>query len=354
LNVAALSPFRLLPTTPARIESGDIPAGSILVWNNAAGGSASLQHRLTALVRDGNGLVVVVADGAAVAQFNAGFGSWLPISTVPKAQTEGRRGSEAYSLLTDLRADHPIFRPFQDPHSGNFSTARFYSHAKLAAGAGTEVAARFDNGDPAVVVGTVGKGRFVILPFSADDSGNDLPLKPVFAPFWQQLLHTVSSSQSPRQWYEVGESISPAELVRHAALLEGARIPGADEVLAVLDPLKNRLAIPKGADRVEVASAGFYQVRSSRGGAVAAANPPPRESDLTHGNVEEMVAGWISSDPTPVDSASGVEPSTEEKERFQQWWRPLLVTAMILLLAEALLANRLAIGTDVIEPGTGG
>jgi hypothetical protein len=107
----------------------------------------------------GGGLVVVLGNATQSADFNRGFGSWLPVKMIEGAtggRRTGNRPAENFVLMTDIRMDHPIFQPFREPHSGTFTNARFFSHARLSPGPEAEIPARFENGDPALVDGRQG------------------------------------------------------------------------------------------------------------------------------------------------------------------------------------------------------
>ncbi len=344
LNISSVSRYQLTSIPPGRVESSGSLTGALVIWNNAPGGGPGLQQELQDFVRRGGGLIVVVADGNRGADFNATFGSWLPIK-IDRGGEEGRgaarRRGEEYSLLTDLRMDHQIFRPFGEPHSGSFSSARFYRHARLTLLEGAEALARFDNGDPALAAVNLDKGHILVLASSADDSANDLPLKAVYAPFWQQMLRFLDNVSEDSQSVEVGSTVSPRKYLLEASLRGGKGNLDLDQAMVVLDPEKARVTIPPGGDAVTVETVGFYEVRSPGQNAVIAVNPVPRESDLTHGNAEEMVAGWISHDANPAPALSEDERlSPSDQDKRQRFWRYLLLAAFVLLLGEALLSNR--------------
>ncbi len=349
LNVAALSRYQLISIPPARIESSGIPSGSLIVWNNAAGGNSNMQKKLQDFVSGGGGLVVVLADAQHAADFNRTFGSWLPVKVEQapaKEHGDAWRG-EDYVLLTDFRMDHPIFRPFSEPHSGSFASARFYRHARLHLSEGAEALAHFDSGDPALVLVGREKGRVVIFASSADDASNDLPLKAVYAPFWQQTLRYLDNVTEEAHSVEVGSTISPRKLLLESALRQGKGNVDLNQAIVVLDPAKQRVLVPPGSDSVMVDKVGFYEVRSASQSASIAVNPIARESDLTHGNSEEMVAGWVSPDAkaAPV-VAEDERPSPEEQDRRQRWWRYLLLAALAMLIGEGLLADQFVLRPD--------
>ncbi len=338
VNVPSLSHYQLIVVPSSRVESSGVPAGSLVIWDNAPGGSAGVQKRLREFVEGGGGLVVIVADAQRATDFNRTFGSWLPAKAeFPSAAAR----TEDYSLLTDLRMDHPIFRPFSEPHSGSFSGARFYRHARLSLSEGAEPLARFDNGDPALVLVGRGKGHVVLFASSADDGANDFPLTSVYAPFWQQVLHFLDNVTDEVRSLEVESTVSPRKALLEAELRQGKSGGDPNGTVVVLDPSKQRVPVPPGADSVILDKVGFYEIRSAGQSALIAVNPIPRESDLTHGNSEEMIAGWTTPDegasPAPAEDD---RQTPEEQDRRQRFWRYLLLAALALFIGEGLLANQ--------------
>jgi len=345
LNVSDLSPYQLQTAIPGEVDSEPEIAGSLLIWNNTSGGSPALQDKLRRFVGAGNGLAVVVADDSRASDFNRTFASWIPVRVEPPAAEGARRSAtrsrDQYSLVTNIRFDHPIFQPFAEPHSGSFSSAKFFSHARLSVGEGAQVPARFDNGDPALVSANEGAGRVLVVPFSADDTSNDLPLKSVYAPFWQQALRYLQPSQQERRWLEVGDSIEPRRVLTAAARQQGKPAAEAAQALVVIDPAGERVSLEVGAQRLTVDRAGFYEIRTSSVNARLAVNTVPNESDLTPGNAEEMVSGWRSTAPenaAPLPASGSL--TVEEQEKGQRLWRFVLLAVLLLLVAEGWLSSQ--------------
>jgi len=348
LNVDQVSPYRLTVASPKNFAL----SGGLLIWNDTPGGSAATQRKLQDFVRAGGGLAVVLGETARAADFNRTFGSWLPVkmaeSGVPEIRTR-RRPAENYALMTDVRLDHPIFQPFGKPHSGTFSGARFFSHARISVAGGAEVPARFDNGDPAVASIALDKGRVLVFASSADDTLNDLPLKAVYAPFWQQMLRYLEGFKEQRRWVNVGDIVTPAKILAETALRQAKGSPDPEEAVAILNPKRQRLEWKPDAEDVILEQAGFYEIRTMNLNAVVAVNTVPRESDLTHGHAEEMVAGWLSSKPAVL--AGDERPAPEEQDKRQHVWVYLLIAALLFLASESLLSNsRLAIGSKSDRP----
>jgi hypothetical protein len=336
LNVDAISPYRLAVVSPQKM----VISGKLLIWNNVSGGGRPEQEKLKDFVKSGGGLILVLGDAIKPLDFNRSFGSWLPVKMAEGTSGEKRprnRPGEDYILMTDVRMDHPIFQPFGKPHSGTFSNARFYRHAKVSAGSGAEVLARFDNGDPALVAVNLGSGRVLLFASSADDASNDLPLKAVYAPFWQQMLRYLENFREQRYWLDMGDILAPRKLLAEISLRRAKNPPDQGEAIAILNPKKQRLALMPGSDNLIAEEAGFYEIRTLSLNATVAVNTAPAESDLAHADAEEMTAAWVSSKPSIFSQDERLTP--EEQDRRQRIWSLLLAAALLFLISESLLSN---------------
>ena len=120
-------------------------------------------------------------------------------------------------------------------------------------------------------------------------------------------------------------------------LVPPIRMGAADVLEMEIEDLQIVSVAKPGADSVELDKAGFYEIRSMTVNAPVAVNPIPRESDLTHGNAEEMTAAWISSQSSVVSQDE--QPTSEEQDRRQRIWSLLLITAALFLLTELMLSN---------------
>jgi hypothetical protein len=347
LNNSLLSPYRLTAMTPQKLEASGAFTSGLIIWNNVSGATPGLKKKLEEFVRNGGGLLVVLGDAVTSSEFNRSLGTWLPckIDESPvrpdQASASARRPADDFSMITDIRMDHPIFRPFSEPHSGSFSSAKFFKHTRLVASPQGEVLARFDNGDPALVTAALDKGRVLILASSADDKWNDLPLRAVYAPFWQEMLRYLDNYQGGKLWVEVGDTIAPQKLVMETSARLGMRNLDWNQAIVVVSPAKERVPLPAGSDTVAVDTAGFYEIRTANMKTPVAVNPVPAESDLTRANAEELAAGWISLESAaPQSIADDERLSPEDQEKRQRFWRFLLLSVLVFLIGEGLLANQ--------------
>jgi hypothetical protein len=336
LNVDRLSPYSLTAVSADNLAV----SGKLLVWNDVAPGTAAVQNRLRDFVKEGGGLIIVLGGTIKPAEFNRTFGSWIPakMETASTGQSPSRaRPADSFVVMTDLRLDHPIFQPFGKPHSGTFSTARFYSYSPIVAESGSRILASFDNGYPALISAVIEKGRILIFASSADNSGNDLPLKAVYAPFWQQMLRHLESFEEPRYWLEVGDVLDPKAVLFDQDFRRGGNELEPGEAVAILDPEKQRLEISSDSGSIVTEKAGFYDVRTVGTNIAVAVNTVPEESDLTHYSAEEMTSSWMTSNPALFSQDEA--PTAEERDRSQQIWFFLFLAALLFLISESLLSN---------------
>jgi hypothetical protein len=93
---------------------------------------------------------------------------------------------------------------------------------------------------------------------------------------------------------------------------------------------------------VVLEEAGFYQTYASRAAGepidLIAVNPPVQESDLTPADPRELMIGVKQSDSTSAVTRESLVAS--EQESRQGIWRLLIAVVAVLLVLEAIVANR--------------
>jgi hypothetical protein len=319
--------FRVELKDVAQLQPDDLRPGMLVVLNDAPPPKGASAKRLREFVEAGGGLLVVLADQSAPAAWSPEMAALLPGPFGPAVD----RSADWGATLAYLDYGHPVFDLFRGPHSGDFSSARFFRYRKLEAKDG--VLSRFDDGAVALAGHTVGKGRVLVWTSSIDTAWNDLALQPVFLPFLHQLArHTASHAESPA-WHTVGEAL---DLSREPSLQKGDG--------TALAPTGERSPLRAGIKGLELTTPGFYEVRAAAGGPplqVAAVNVDRAESDLAAMDPEELVGAV-----TRLHRAGGAarpEPAltTDEQETRQALWRYLLMAAFLLLAAETVLSNRM-------------
>jgi hypothetical protein len=231
--------------------------------------------------------------------------------------------------LGDVALEHPVFAPFRQGGAGALGAARFLRYDRVVPAEGAEVLARFDDGQPALLERKYGAGRVLLIAMPLDARLGDFPLQPAFLPFLRRLsLHAAGHQPAPL-WRTTGESgiVPPGTRDPVVVTPAGALIrPESDSAPCV----------------VTLGEAGFYAVHAGRAAGepveILAANPPPGESDLTPADPREILLGVSRGDSSAA--AAGAPPSRADQEQGQRLWRLLLAGAVVLLIAESIVANR--------------
>jgi hypothetical protein len=323
--------FETVVRTPETLTADDVRGASVVVVNDVVIPSTAAA-RIAALVENGGGLLLVLGDRAA---WPGNPADLLPAA--PGAPVDRTRGAAA--RLGGLDYGHEIFEPFRAPRSGDFSSAHFYGYRAVTPGQDARVLARFEDGAPALLERRVGAGRVLLWTSTLDVRWSDLPLKPVYLPFVHRMMTSLAAYAERPAWMGVGDVLD-----------SGAGVPGAarGDGKVVLTPGGQRITLDsEGPDVMELAEAGFYEVRSAGRDAepllTVAANVDLGESDLTPMDPNDVVAAAMGQAGAVAEGASGPMVLTDrEQEARQRLWWYLLFAGILLLGAETVLSNRLS------------
>jgi hypothetical protein len=231
---------------------------------------------ITSFVRSGGGLLIAASPDVEPSVVAALFG-WNTNAFMP-AETRA-----ASFTATDVR--HPIFRPF-GALIANLGSVRF-SRAWRVNPEGWQLAARFDDGTPALAERSEGEGRVVLFASDLDRRWNDFPLHPSFVPFVTEAVRHVALKTVEPDAFVVG------------------RVPASVS-----------------------AEPGVHRLESGR---VITVNVDPRESSLAAMTPDEFTAMLEPVQMRPVD-----RPAREEQtEARQNLWQYGLMLMLAVLVVES-------------------
>ena len=342
LSIGVSPPFKVDVTSPSRLTPANFERRSLVILNDSSALSTAADEALRRFVNQGGGLFVVLGDRL---PWN---GTDLPLlpgaAGAPVERLGGGGGTLGY-----MDQSHPIFDGFKDPRNGNFASARFFRYRALTPAATDKVLARFDDGGAAMVERVVGSGRVVAFTSTLDDRWNNFPGRALFLPLMHEIARYLAQYSEPEAWYTVGRmldvSVPIAAIVREGGASEG----GARTSGVVMAPSGAQVTIGEGgAQAVELSEQGFYSVRLTGVGErrpfQVAVNLDPGESDLTPLVPSEFVASATGRAAVTASGQSleNPEETPADLEKKQAVWWYLFAAGAALLLAEAVLANRLS------------
>jgi aerotolerance regulator-like protein/VWA domain-containing protein/glycosyl hydrolase family 42 (putative beta-galactosidase) len=316
-------PFTFTLKTTGAVDPSGIPEYSLVVLNDAGPISGGLADALTKFVEAGGQLIAATGPRTTVESFNA-MQRIMPAALREPVQT---KAGESVAM-TNVKFDHPIFEVFQA--SGRLAAAHVIGYFRSEPAATASVLARFEDGSPALVESRSGKGRVLLFTSSLGPSWNDLPLTPLYLPFIHQMVR-YAGAREENSWYGLGQTFT----VRKEA---NGQLPPVDT------PGGARLAegrnTPDGDLLVTARELGFYRLRYSNQPGFAAVNTDGAEGDFTKLNFGEFVAGVTGGTGAGEGSDASRNLSGAEVEGRQRVWWSLLFLALLLLLAESVLARR--------------
>lgn len=316
-------PFTFALKSTGSVDPSSISEYALVVLNDAGPISGALADALMKFVEAGGQLIVSTGPRSTADSLNA-LQRIMPASLREAVQT---KAGESVTM-TNVKFDHPIFEVFQE--SGRLAAAHVIGYFRSEAAPTATVLARFEDGSPALLESRTGKGRVLLFTSSLGPSWNDLPLTPLYLPFIHQMVR-YAGAREENSWYGLGQTFT----VRKTA---NGQLPPVDT------PAGARLSegrnTPDGDLLVTARELGFYRLRYDGQPGFAAIDTDGAEGDFTKLNFAEFVAGVTGGTGTGEGGdASGNASGAEVEGRQKVWWS-LLLLALLLLVAESVLARR--------------
>lgn len=323
LAIGRAPAVRIERRAPGTLDAPTLARTSLVLLWDVAPPAGAPGAALDAWVAQGGGLAVYAGGRLGARKVAA-----LAAATSVDGMADRRAGGGA--VLGELRNDHPLFAPFRTTPAA-LGAPRFWQFARLTPAVGTEVIARFDDGQPAILERRVGEGRVIVLGIPLDVRDGDLPLQPAFLPLMRRLaLHGAGHEAVPLA-RSTGESWVPRNVRRDPVIVA----PDGTPIRQSGDPAKDLTALILERPGVYAAYEGRVDGEPR---ARVAVNVGTAESDLVAADPGELLLGVsMSTDSTARDA--GVQTAAEVEGR-QGAWRILLLVAMALLVMETVIAAR--------------
>lgn len=300
-----------------------VPVG--LAWvvvADAAGGG--MMPRLRSYVEAG-GQVLWLAregdDGRVLAELVPG--GKLALSEAPVVN---------YFMMTTVDYQHPLFKPFAEAQFSDFTKLYFWKHRRVMdlPADGVRVAARFDDGDPAIAEWSLGRGRVVLFATTWAPKDSQLARSTKFVPFVFSFLDQAGRLEVRGGQYLVGDAVE---------------LPDGGGRGTVEKPDRSRAAIGPGEKTYGgTTEPGIYRWSDGQRSYVFAVNLDPMEGRTEPLPVEELgkLGVPLKHAELEADAAAAARQqslSRQMSESEQRFWRVCLVLGLALLLIETALST---------------
>jgi hypothetical protein len=237
---------------------------------------------------------------------------------------------DGFAILGEIQRTHPLFTPFRSPPFSDFTGVRFwkYRHVTLPQSLKTNVLARFEGGDPALIECALGKGKLLISTSVWKPEDSQWVLSSRYIPFLASCLEWSGSTRGTFLNASPGETVSLPPGTNGLRTHEGAAIPVVTSVFQAEAP---------GVYTIEP-SGGVLVVNIARSETQFA---PMDASRLQKLGVPLLKANSSATNPA-VPHGETTAPLVQELESRQGLWRYLLAVMVLVLLAETLWAGHLS------------
>jgi hypothetical protein len=319
-------PFAVTTKTAGSTNPGELSDYAVIILNDAGDLNTALATQLVKYVEAGGGLIISTGPHTRAEEFNKLLGAVSP--AVLEAQQVLRND---FVAMSEIRTDHPIFEVFRQ--SGRLAATRVFGYFRSTPAEKSSVLARFEDGSPALVESSRGSGKVLLFTSTLDSAWNDLPLTPIYLPLIRQTVRHLGEREEKAS-YVVGQAFT-------VPVAKDGTPPAVDTPTGARITEKQQTTL--GDLLINPTEPGFYRLRYSGLSEYAAVNLDSKESDLKKLNVEEFVRALTGADPA-ASQATGKSPArvtNEEVESRQRVWWLMLITALLLFVAEAVLSRRM-------------
>jgi hypothetical protein len=249
----------------------------------------------------------------------AGETDWAPIQPAQKN-----------AMFGQIDFQHPLFSLFSDPHYSDFTHIQFTQaqSVKLPPKSATVVAARFDDGSPAVLETTVGKGRMIVWGSDWSTAVGNWVLSTKFIPWLESLVERAAGGAQHPVIAEVGDT---------------DRLLGGEP--AQWRPLS---AVEGSFQETTPTLPGVYQMQQGDTTHWVALQVPATASNIAPMPLETWEKLGVPLHAQPVTTASpiaaplGEDQTAPKLEARQKLWRWLLLGAALILALESIYSLALA------------
>jgi hypothetical protein len=284
-------------------------------------------------VKAGGAALVVLRDSATAESLLALIGA------TEAQEHEHQGGAGKYVMLGQIDFGHPLFAPFAAARYNDFTKICFWRRRTVALqeDAQMRIAARFDDGAPAVWERMLGKGRAVVLASGWQPRDSQWALSTKFLPMISGLFDRVGPRFSAAATQRVHEPV----VLREGDPQATTNAAAADRTVRTPDGAAVKLASATTAFEATDAP-GVYEVSAADGAWTFAVNLSPRESDTAPAEPARLEALGVK---LGMHLSSSEQAARErqlrdtELESRQKIWKWLIVGALCVLGLETVLAG---------------
>ena len=345
LALAPALKFEIVETTVSDFDPGFLADADVVILDDVRLPDEVGRQALSEFVADGGGLLVVAADGPR-GQWSGGDQGFLPGRLGPVVDADG--GVGRWAAASEV---HPLLDALRKVSVDVFSDTEVYRYRNLFATNDDLVLARFDDGAPALVERIRPSGRVLVMTTTLDPRWSSLAFTSSFAPFLIETIRYLAYRSRSGAYLWAGNTVDLFERVGLSVYPELLTDFNDPKGIVVESPAGKTTRLSGNKPFYSPELPGFHelhQVSLEHSSLPMAVNVNRVESNLAIVSPEEFYAAVLR--PNNIGSEVNQE-TTLNRSRSNgnsiAWWF-ILMLAALLLLTEALFANRLFFRTSTL------
>lgn len=329
-----------------------------VVIANVADFGPSMVDELTAYVARGGGLIVFPGGNTQASFFNEKLARERRLLPAELGEPVGTIDADKpQTNLSDRDLEHPIASLWKDPASGSITAVQYFRFFPLKPLSPTvsvangvtvgepRVVFRYADNSPAVVEHAFGQGRVILFGSTADASWNLLPVKPaVFVPLIYRTLGAIVQRQDESVNVRAGERFvfrTPGEWLGRDVTIEP---PGDPTNADASRPQTVRVELVDGQPQLafdDTDVGGVYTITIPDASPMRFASAGrPEESTLEALSEEQVQQLATAAGVTRFGKSPPIAELLEKTRVGTELWLPLVLSVIVLAVAESLLADR--------------
>jgi hypothetical protein len=319
----------------------DLSQIDVLVFTDVPEITSEQAKQLEKFVRSGNGLIWFGGDQVKPAAWNERAASTdtplLPALLRSPITTSDALGT-GQPLDADL-SDHPVCLPLKSLPEDLLAETRFMRLLEVEPlPSSIPVLQLAGSGAPVLLEKALGRGQVFQFTTTADTTWNNMALTPVFPLVLQQIVTYLSGREfeSPRL---VGDSLSLTYVEQPDASDAVFDTPSGETITVPVREVGGQfVALLENAHE-----AGYYTARVSvqAAGLPIAVNVDPRESNVACLDPSELRTNLEGLGLRVITTGDDLAAAIDSTRTGRSAWRIFMIAALILLVTEALLADRM-------------
>ena len=324
---------------------------SLIVLANLKNLEKNKAKEIEVFTENGGGVLICSGNQMEIDWYNDSWGSsgsnFLPMAL---KGTQGSLQNElTYSKISSSFFEHPALSMFNDPRNGSLAEAQIkkwvvMDETKARNDPTVTVLARLINGQPILAEKKYGKGVVIYWGTSIDADWNNLPARPSYLPFTQQIASYLSEKVLPPRTVDAGLPITHYLNESDKDLEYSLTLPNGSLRKLIPQKRKDRYILEFMQTRVP----GTYKLSDSeRIVAKFVVLPSVSESILEKASEEKIstAALALADEIVRIDGTEGKGWDSyltmDSRRKFgRETWQILLATVLVLFFVEIILLKR--------------